>query len=408
VNPKLLRFFVAVANGGSITQASRALSRAQSAVTGAIRELEMSVGADLFERRPRGMIPTPAGRLLLARAERALLEMETCKAAFAAALADDRWVRNAPIFSLSASMMRLLAYVTLADQHSMAAVAASLGMSQPAVSQALHTIETGLGVKLFQRTPTSMLPTPLGALLALHIKRALAELRIAEEEILSLEGGVQGSVVVGSLSLGRNRLLPLACTRLLASYPELSIRTEEGSFEHLAARLREGQIDFMLGALRRPEHTVGLARTSIARDVMGIVVRASHPLANERNLTLADLSGMRWVLPRRGTPTRELLENTLRLRGLEPPRIAVETADLAVTLGVLLSSNMVTAASPHVFRREIDAGVVVVLPLALPETVREVGILQRARGVPSPAARRLIEIIREIGALWPEESVAAR
>jgi LysR family transcriptional regulator of gallate degradation len=405
VNPKHLRFFLAVATCGSVTQASRSLRRAQSAVTRAVGELETALGAELFERRAHGMMPTAAGELLRGRVQRALAEMDACRAAFAADHAGDS---RAPIFSLSASMVRLRVFVALADLHSMAAVAASLGVSQPAVSQALREIETGLGARLFQRAPTGMLPTPLGALLALHLKRALAELRIAEDEIGSLKGVARGRVVVGALSLGRTRLLPLASARLLARFPDLTVHTEEGSFEHLAARLREGQIDFILGALRRPEQTAGLVREVVAPDRMGIMVRAGHPLACRADLSVAALAGARWVLPPNGTPTRELLEQTLAGRGLDPPKVGVETADLAVTLGVLLASDMVTAVSPHLFGREIEAGAVAILPLDLPETARDIGILRRARGIPSHAARHLMDIIRAIGEPPPMPPGATR
>src|SRR5262249_25510127 len=150
--------------------------------------------------------------------------------------------------------------------------------SQPAVSQSLREIERGIGIPLFERTARGMLPTPLGAILALHLKRSLAELRIAEEEIGFLRGMAKGTVAIGTLSAGRARLLPRAITRLLAAFPNITVTTEEGTFEHLAARLRAGEIDFILGALRPPEHTIGFEREAIAQDTLTIVVRTGHPL----------------------------------------------------------------------------------------------------------------------------------
>lgn len=65
--------------------------------------------------------------------------------------------------------------------------------------------------------------------------------------------------------------------------------------------------------------------------------------------------------------------------------------------GLLLNSDMVTAASRHLFQPEIDAGSLVVLPIDLPETSRPIGILRRTQDHSSPGAQLLIEEIRSMG-----------
>jgi LysR family transcriptional regulator of gallate degradation len=186
--------------------------------------------------------------------------------------------------------------------------------------------------------------------------------------------------------------------RLLAKFPAITVTTEEGTFEHLARRLRAGEVDFILGALRPPEQTIGFDREVITHDTLKIVVRAGHPLSGASALGLQDVLNVAWVLPSRGTPTRELLQSVLLSRGHSAPKIRVETADLAVTLGVIMQSDMATAVSEHQFHQELESDALYVLPIALPETTRPIGILQRAGGIPSQAARHLVAIIRDIGA----------
>jgi LysR family transcriptional regulator of gallate degradation len=399
LNTRHLRAFDTVARSGSVVRSGEQLRRAQSAVTRAIKELEAEVGVPLFERRPQGMLLTAFGRALQARVERAFAEMETARAAFAAAHPGLRSIAQAPIFTLSIGRQRLLVLIELVEQHHMGAVADSLGISQPAASQALREIETGLGLKLFARMPAGLQPTALGALLGMHLRRALAEIRAGEVEIASLQGALAGRVVVGTLSLGRTRLLPTAILRLMQHYPRLTVATVEGSFEHLAMRLRAGDLDFIVGALREPEHTVGLTRDVVTEDELALVVREGHPLARRRGLAAADLAGADWVLPPHGTPTRELCEKALAARGLGKARVGVETADLAITRGILLGSDMLTAVSPHLYHHEIASKMLAVLPVALPETRRPIGVLQRAASTPSLAARLLIDQLHEIGRL---------
>jgi LysR family transcriptional regulator, regulator for genes of the gallate degradation pathway len=397
LNPRHLRAFSAVAETGSITKSSLALRRAQSAVTRAIQELERALGAELFERHTHGMTLTDVGRALQLRVERAQAEMSAASAAFANDLAETRCVHNAPIFTLSIGRQRLLTYIELAEQHSISAVSESLGVSQPAVSQTLREIEDSVGVSLFRRTARGVMPTPLGAVLALHVRRSLNELRIAEDEISFLKDAESGSVAVGSLSVGRARLLPDAIATLLARFPNLSVTTEEGTFEHLAARLRAGAIDFILGALRPLEQTVGFTRKIIAHDTMSAVVRSGHPLLRRRRVSAEDLRSVGWVLPPLGAPTRELVEASFAQRHLGRPEVKVETADLAVTFGIVMQSDMVTAVSEHQFHLDLVAAGLQVLPIELSRTRRPIGILQREGGIPSQAARRLIDILLDSG-----------
>lgn len=71
-----LKYFVAVAQAGSLSAASKQLHVAVSAISRQIARLEDQVGASLFERAPRGMVLSEAGRLLLAHARRTVLESE--------------------------------------------------------------------------------------------------------------------------------------------------------------------------------------------------------------------------------------------------------------------------------------------------------------------------------------------
>lgn len=72
IDPDLLRAFVFVAEGGSVTRAADRVGRTQSAVSMQMKRLEEALGRPLLARTPRGLAPTPHGVWLLERA-RALL-----------------------------------------------------------------------------------------------------------------------------------------------------------------------------------------------------------------------------------------------------------------------------------------------------------------------------------------------
>lgn len=72
MDSNLLKIFKAVADAGSVSGAARRLNCVQSNVTTRIRKLEDELEIPLFFRKKRGMVPTPAGRILLGYANRIL------------------------------------------------------------------------------------------------------------------------------------------------------------------------------------------------------------------------------------------------------------------------------------------------------------------------------------------------
>ena len=67
--------------------------------------------------------------------------------------------------------------------------------------------------------------------------------------------------------------------------------------------------------------------------------------------------------------------------------------------GILLGSDMITAVSAHLYHHEITTKALAVLPFALPETRRPIGVLQRTASAASLAARLLIDELHAIGQL---------
>ena len=74
MNLRALRYFVAIADAGSLTAAATAVAVAQPALTRQLRELEADLGVQLLLRLPRGVRLTPAGVTLYESAQRMLAE----------------------------------------------------------------------------------------------------------------------------------------------------------------------------------------------------------------------------------------------------------------------------------------------------------------------------------------------
>ncbi|MCB1232326.1 MAG: LysR family transcriptional regulator [Verrucomicrobiae bacterium] len=71
-----LQHFVAVARARNFTRAAEELNLSQPALSRSIQKLEDQVGQPLFERKPREVVPTDLGELLLIRAKEILALVE--------------------------------------------------------------------------------------------------------------------------------------------------------------------------------------------------------------------------------------------------------------------------------------------------------------------------------------------
>jgi LysR family transcriptional regulator of gallate degradation len=406
LNLRHIRVFLAVMEMGGVTKASEFLFRAQSAVTRSVKELEVEFGVNLFERKASGMLPTAFGNALFFRAKRAAEEFKAAKGEMAALLRAANGALNAPIFSMLFNEHRLTTFILLVELHHMPTVALQLGISQPAVSATINELESSLRVPLFRRGAKGLLPTGAAEILAFRSKRALAELRLAKDDILALQGTLQGQVRVGALPLGRTIILPRAIAQVVAANPKLRIATIEGPFERLTEGLRSADIDFILGALRPEEYATDLRGEPLINERVSVVARAGHPLTRVRKIRLNDLLDCQWILSRPGTPARQLFDESFRKRGIEPPPDTVETSDLAVLRGLLLNSEMVTAISPQQLYYERRAGLLTVLDFEIGGASRWIGITHRTGSHPSPGAIVLMDAIRRVSAELQRDPLA--
>ncbi|MBJ2154770.1 LysR family transcriptional regulator [Variovorax sp. IB41] len=409
INLRHLRAFSAVAAAGSIARAAdERLYRVASGVTRSISALEGVLGRPLFDRRARGMALNSYGELVRVRALRIERELEDARLQL---VARGGIGATADVPSLFASILngrRLAVIASLVEKRNMPAVAREFGITQPAISSALKDLEAGLGAALLERKARGLAPTPAGEIVAFHFKRVLAELRHIGPDIAASEGTLQGSVTVGALPLGRTQVLPLAIAALLARHPGLHVATVESPYDALAASLRSGDIDFILGALRSPAEAKELQQEALFEDRIAVIARAGHPLVHAKRIDFDALRQATWALSRHNTPSRELLERFFSSAREAPPIPAVETGDLAVLRGLLLESDMLTAISPHQLRYEIRDGSLVVLDFPLDETRREIGLTQRQGAFPSPGARALMAEIAAVVAQSPDFRVTVR
>lgn len=125
------------------------------------------------------------------------------------------------------TLHQLRLFWTLAHARSLTRAAKQLGVSQPALSQALGKLERLLGARLVERRATRLALTEAGGFLLERTGRLLAEADALEAGLAAFRAGRRGRVTVGALASLARTLLPPALVRARASVPELALDVHE-------------------------------------------------------------------------------------------------------------------------------------------------------------------------------------
>lgn len=395
-----LRAFAAVAHYGNVHRAGEALHLSQPAVTRAVRQLEASLGTALFERTTRGMRLTTSGECAYRRIERAFEELHAAGSDILRRAAPDRRrVQSMERLSQTVTEAMLAALVAVASFNSEKAAAAVVGVTQPALNRNLHLLEHLAGVPLFLRSGRGTQLTEAGDLLLMHVKLALSEIRVAEEELLSLQGELGGLLVVGALPLSSGHLVPLAAERTLRRHPGLKIRIVDGTYDTLSRGLRYADVNLIVGALRSDDSEPYSIHEPLFDDAPSVVVRAHHPLLQQPDIrTLTSLRNEEWIVPLERTPSRELFERAFRAESSEPPLTQLEVNSPSIVRTLLLSSDRLALVSHRQIHHELRQGILAILPVAVKLARRTIGIARLRNTEPSPGMLALLDALREIAA----------
>lgn len=392
---RALRAVAAVAAHGGVSGAARALHQSPSSVTRAVQRAEAMLGIKLFERGALGMTVTAAGQVLATRAARALHELQVA--------ADGLRLRGAP--ASTAALPRLVsdallqALVARAGNASESVAAAHIGLSQPALHQALRRLEHVAKVPLFERTRVGARLNESGRWMHQQAQLALAELRVGHEELGRWCGRGGMRVTIGTLPMAGDVLVPQAVALALGAASGVELTVKGGTYESLTQMLRTADIDFMVGPLRGPALAGDMVEEVLLVDRFVAVVRAGHPLLSlGRRASLRQLAPYAWVGPLPGTPAQVVFDRLFADAGLPPPRVILRAHSTTVVRSVLLAGDHVALISPLQVRAEVQAGLLVHVSGPLAGSERAIGITQRRDAMASSACQDVLGALRRVAA----------
>lgn len=285
----------------------------------------------------------------------------------------------------------LMYFAKVAELGHLGRAAEALHVTQPALSKCIDRLEQNYGAALFERSGRGIRLTDAGRLLQERVRLVERTLDETQREIATLGAGLSGLVKVGAAATIAEFIMPTACRVLHEEAPAVVVELQIGMNDVLQDALRKRQLDVVIGPLGR--HDDALVQIPILADDVVVAASATHPLAGKR-ATLEAMSACGWVLPAQSVATRQWLEAVFAAHGLPAPRAAVMTSSIAAVPRLIAETGLLSFIS----RRNLEAGrftpALVELPNPVTTMTREFGVVHRNDDYLSPAARRLIEIVR--------------
>ncbi len=277
----------------------------------------------------------------------------------------------------------------IAQEGSLGRAGVRHGLSQPAVTARLRSMERQVGVPLVERGPTGSRLTSAGALVADWARGLLDSADVLAAGIASLRADASTRLRVAASLTVAEHLLPVWLVRFAEHRPATTISLEAMNSQHVEEAVLGGSVD--LGFTEGPTVPSGLSSQVVAHDRLAVVVPPGHPWAHRRSpLTAAELAATRLVQREPSSGTRTALEVALAPLTLAPPVLELSTTS-AVRSAAAAGAGP-AALSILALRDDIAAGRLVEVPVPGLDLGRSLHAVWPRGARPSATAQDLLRV----------------
>lgn len=247
--------------------------------------------------------------------------------------------------------VRLLDYfLRVAELGSINKAAASLRLSQPALSRHIALLEHEMGNKLFHRSQGGVHLTEAGRLLCDRARPLMGQFAILKDQVGQK---ASGQLAIGTPPAWQQVVTSSFVERLSTQFPGIVLRIYEGVSNVLRDYMSAGLLDIAIVPNDAPP-IANYRKSSLVREHMVLVGPAQEKLDAGDPVSVSRLDGLPLVLPGRPNVARMQVERALESKGLQF-RLAVETDTLSLCLDLArrgVAFTVVPASS--LYRRRPD------------------------------------------------------
>jgi len=226
-------------------------------------------------------------------------------------------------------LRHLECFVAVTEEANFTRAAARLHIVQSAVSATIKSLERELGAALLDRNSKRVLLTDAGTALLPAARAALGAAREAADAVAEVQGGLRGTLRLGTLTSVAIIDLPALLGAFHRQYPGVLLQTTAApsGTQGLVDALLERRLDLAFVSWPGPP-PAGVALTGLASSVLDLVVPAGHPLAGRASVRIGELAGLDFVDSPVGYGNRTVADRAFAAAALTR-RVTIEITNIA-------------------------------------------------------------------------------
>src|ERR1700730_12297580 len=282
---------------------------------------------------------------------------------------------------------QLAAFCAVVERKSFSQAAERLGVTQPAVSLQIRSLEQRLGRPLLHRPARRVEQTEAGRRLYASAQRLLAlEEHLLEELDADDEGAITGTLELGASTGPGGTVVPLLLCEFQEQHPDVRVRLTVSDTQTLVDRVADRELELgIVGAGRRHR---GVVFEPFFRDEVVLACPSDYRFAG-KTISLDDLKEEKLIVMQEGAGVRQVIEDELRKAGMR-----LRDLDVRLELGLqesvrsaVLAGHGVAFISRLAIDADLAAGRIATARVRGLDPVREI-FLARASGRSETRAAR--------------------
>jgi DNA-binding transcriptional LysR family regulator len=290
---------------------------------------------------------------------------------------------------------QLRAFCAVVERASFSQAAEQLGVTQPAVSLQIRSLEKRVGRQLLDRSGRRVEPTESGRRLYRSAQRLLAQ----EDQLLAELGQEAEGELTGRLELGASTgpggiVIPVVLCEFQQRHPEVRVALTVSDTQRIVEQVARRELELgVVGAARRHR---GAVFEPFFRDEVVLAVPAGHRFAG-RTISAEELRGEPLVLMQEGAGVRQVVDDELRAVG-----IRLRDLDVRLELGLQESARSaalagfgVTFISRSAIEADVAAGTLAVARVEGLDASREISLVRSAGRTETRVAQAFVDFARE-------------
>lgn len=267
----------------------------------------------------------------------------------------------------------------------------AIGLSQPALSRSMQTLEHRLGCSLIVRGGKGVELTPQGQLVLEHAKRLLAGSTAMKNALRQFNELEDGELLIGAGPFPAADLLPRVLGQFNKLYPGVRVRLDIQHWDALRRQLLAEELELFVADIRELQGDPLLQVEPLQQEPSLLFCRPGHPLQAQAQLTPEKLAEYPLASFRLPDSIKQILRRTIPRA---EPMISLECDNLDVLKRLVMQCDALSIASQSTLKEELASGRLALLdwPALMPGT--SFGLVTRVERPLSPAAIAFIEMLK--------------